>query len=111
MQVNRLVNLMFNFTGSLQRDAPAVSVRGEPCEPGSTLDVPSQAAMMAEQLVGAFQPVQDLIEKLPEQREPEVSGQAPTGFVSGRLQAGRAAWAAQCMSQPLLSHGCSQAWH
>lgn len=70
-QVQRLLSLLYNFTGSLQRDAAPQSVHGEP------LDVPVPPRRpsipdMSEQLVQAFVPVQGLVDQLPDMRQPEV---------------------------------------
>ncbi|CAL8460579.1 g108 [Coccomyxa elongata] len=66
-QLSALCSLFFNFTGALQRDAPPVSVRGEPVEPVvNAQDTPAQVGAMAEQVVTASKVLDDLIAHLPD---------------------------------------------
>ncbi len=72
-QINRLCFLFFNDVGSLQRDAPPSSVRGEPTKGTSNYDVDKTTAEMADQLAASVPPLLGLIERLPdvEQNEEE----------------------------------------
>ncbi|BDA41651.1 probable mediator of RNA polymerase II transcription subunit 21 [Coccomyxa sp. Obi] len=66
-QLSVLCSLFFNFTGALQRDAPPVSVRGEPVDPiANAQDTPAQVGAMAEQIVSASKVLDDLIAHLPD---------------------------------------------
>lgn len=66
-QLSLLCSLFFNFTGALQRDAPPVSVRGEPVESVvNAQDTPAQVGAMAEQVVSASRVLDELIANLPD---------------------------------------------
>ena len=72
-QINRLCFLFFNDVGSLQRDAPPVSIRGEPVTTsnGSSYDVDKQATEMADQLAQSVPPLLALIDRIPDTSETE----------------------------------------
>lgn len=70
-QINRLCFLFFNDVGSLQRDAPPSSVRGEPVKATSNYDVDKTTAEMADQLAQAVPPLLGLIDRLPDVQQRE----------------------------------------
>lgn len=72
-QINRLCFLFFNDVGSLQRDAPPTSIRGEPVtnSNGNNYDVDKQTAEMADQLAQAVPPLLALIDRIPDTPQTE----------------------------------------
>lgn len=70
-QINHLCFLFFNDVGSLQRDAPPASIRGEPVPNGSNYDVDKQTAEMADQLAQAVPPLLTLIDRIPDAAQSE----------------------------------------
>jgi hypothetical protein len=79
-EASALGTMLYDFIGTLQRDAPPASVAGEPIvgagtagaldehstNPNEIRDVPAAAAQMAEQLMASFRRAHALVDRLPE---------------------------------------------
>lgn len=63
-EVNSLASLFWNYTGILQRDAPAIAVGGEE-NPSKEGDMKEQADQMATAIVGTAKTIDKLIDGLP----------------------------------------------
>lgn len=73
-QINRLCFLFFNDVGSLQRDAPPASIRGEPVansNGSNNYDVDKQVSEMADQLAQSVPPLLALIDRVPDTTQTE----------------------------------------
>mmetsp|Transcript_6425 Transcript_6425/g.40139 ORF Transcript_6425/g.40139 Transcript_6425/m.40139 type:complete len:136 (+) Transcript_6425:2771-3178(+) len=66
-EVNHLCALMYNYTGSLQRDAPPASLGDEPAGSGPVpnYDVPKETRGMAKAVVQASKTIDEIIRTLP----------------------------------------------
>jgi Subunit 21 of Mediator complex len=67
--LNGLLSSFFNFTGALQRDAPPVTVKGEPAIRNSNqidMGAPEQTVFMAKQVAEQCKLLEELIIKLPD---------------------------------------------
>lgn len=82
-EASALATMLYDFIGTLQRDAPPASIAGEPIvgtagagtrggapadptNPNEIRDVPAAAAQMAEQLVASFRRAHALVDRLPD---------------------------------------------
>lgn len=88
-EASALATMLYDFIGTLQRDAPPASVAGEPIvaaaggaaaaeraaaaadNPNAIRDVPAAASQMAEQLVASLRRAHALVDRLP--AEPETT--------------------------------------
>jgi len=79
-EASALSTMLYDFIGTMQRDAPPASISGEPIVVGSAApgagapiaanpnqirDVPAAASQMAEQLVASFRRAHALVDALP----------------------------------------------
>jgi hypothetical protein len=89
-ETSAIATMLYDFIGTLQRDAPPASIAGEPVmmiadgaaaagrapSTATIRDVPAAAKQMADQLVASFQRAHSLVDRLPQdvgalEQEPE----------------------------------------